>query len=428
MSGAERNVELYPWYVGLYSAFFWMPVFFLYFSEYLTVAGVLQLEAIYYAGVVVMEVPSGWTSDRLGRRTTLIIGASCLLAGYSTLFAAGWWLDGAFVGFAIGQLFLAFGIAFHSGTKTSLHYESLESAGRVDEYDDREAMIARINRASSAGAALIGGALTIWALSFAYLASALVAIGLIGLAISFEPPAQTDALDSEGAPSTPGYTDEGFFRQVRQSLGFLDDPALRWLFGFAVAMTVLLHIPYEFYQPYLELLSVQLIDDSKWAGLAAGAHMAIATGLGAWAAGYSIQIRNRYGTRATLLATVTGQVVLIGFLGAYLHPAIAILVLARSLPSALSKAPMNAAVTPRIPQTHRATYLSVQSLAGRLAFSLSLLGLSFLASVRPELGAPPSWPALSELLMVSAAVGIAAALALAATGPDSLDPPAKHSG
>ena len=46
---------------------FWYPIFFLYFLARLPLVQVLQLEAIYYAGVVLLEVPSGWFSDRIGR-------------------------------------------------------------------------------------------------------------------------------------------------------------------------------------------------------------------------------------------------------------------------------------------------------------------------------------------------------------------------
>jgi MFS family permease len=34
---------------------------------------VLRLEAIYYIAVVILEVPSGYFSDRFGRRQTLLI-------------------------------------------------------------------------------------------------------------------------------------------------------------------------------------------------------------------------------------------------------------------------------------------------------------------------------------------------------------------
>ena len=56
----ERNLWLYPRYRGLRDAIFWLPVFFLYFRSVLPADRVLLLEAVYYLGVVVMEVPSEW--------------------------------------------------------------------------------------------------------------------------------------------------------------------------------------------------------------------------------------------------------------------------------------------------------------------------------------------------------------------------------
>lgn len=68
-----RNARLYPWYAGLFNAHFWMPVFFLYFLRYMPLVDVLRLEAVYYLGVVLLEVPSGYFSDRFGRKLTLLI-------------------------------------------------------------------------------------------------------------------------------------------------------------------------------------------------------------------------------------------------------------------------------------------------------------------------------------------------------------------
>ena len=46
-----------------------LPVFFLYFSSHLSLSEVLRLEALYCLAVVVLEAPSGYFSDRVGRRT-----------------------------------------------------------------------------------------------------------------------------------------------------------------------------------------------------------------------------------------------------------------------------------------------------------------------------------------------------------------------
>ena len=41
-----RNVRLYPWYTAAFNCFAWMPVFFLYFNQHMTVEHVLRLEAL----------------------------------------------------------------------------------------------------------------------------------------------------------------------------------------------------------------------------------------------------------------------------------------------------------------------------------------------------------------------------------------------
>ena len=52
----ERTIRLYPWYALTFNAYFWTPVFVLYFLRHMPLAEVLRLEAIYYLGVVLLEV------------------------------------------------------------------------------------------------------------------------------------------------------------------------------------------------------------------------------------------------------------------------------------------------------------------------------------------------------------------------------------
>ena len=76
VSNARRNLALYPWYVGAVSFFAWMPVFFLFFLSKVAFDEVLLLGSVYYLGVVFFEVPSGYFSDRFGRRRTLVYAAT----------------------------------------------------------------------------------------------------------------------------------------------------------------------------------------------------------------------------------------------------------------------------------------------------------------------------------------------------------------
>ena len=164
-----RTADLYQRYALFAEASFWVPVFFIYFAALLPLEEVLYLEALYFLCVVVVEVPSGWIGDRVGRRPTLLIGAAFMalshlmlltgpsivgvslssgaMEGRSTLF----WV------FAAGQALRAAGMAFRSGTDTALHHDSLEAAGHVGEFAGREARASRTRFLGGAGAALIGG-------------------------------------------------------------------------------------------------------------------------------------------------------------------------------------------------------------------------------------------------------------------------------
>ena len=79
-------MKWYPRYAFLSDAYFWLPIFFLYFSKQLTFDEVLLVEMIYYLGVYVMEVPSGWFSDRFGRKITLLLAAIILAIAYGMIF------------------------------------------------------------------------------------------------------------------------------------------------------------------------------------------------------------------------------------------------------------------------------------------------------------------------------------------------------
>ena len=205
--GFERNLRLYPWYAVGFNAFAWMPIFFLYFSERMSLERVLQLEAIYYAVVVLLEVPSGYFSDVVGRKATLLISSAALIGAY-VLFV----IDSSFAVFVAAQVLLAMGIAFNSGTDTSFHYDSLASLNREEEFDSREAIVARNGLLSSALAALVGGFAGAIGLHFAYVASAVAAIGTFVIVLAFVEPRSHERATFLGT---------GVVRQLSLCLGYL---------------------------------------------------------------------------------------------------------------------------------------------------------------------------------------------------------------
>jgi len=381
----KRNIETYAWYRVAADAFAWIPVFFLYFSEFVPLQDVLRLSAVYYFSVFWLEVPSGYFSDRFGRRTTLLISAFSFVLSYS-LFLVG----GTFWILALAQVFLAVALAFQSGTDTAFHYDSLHRLGRQSEFAQREARAQRFGLTSTALAALVGGISGLMDLRLAYVISLCAAVVTVVIVFRFIEPEHENS-----------HVMVGFGRQIINCIRRLRDPLLAWLFAFYTLMYMMEHVPYEFYQPYISLFQFDWLDGGSNAPLVSGIVISISMFGGALGAAISVRWQERFGLMSILLFAVLIQCGIIIGMSAVLHIAVLSMVFFRNFPMALIHAPMNAAIAPRIATQERATYLSLQGLSGRLAFA----GLLFILSSQTSPDQAVDWPTLQSLLTQALVVG-----------------------
>lgn len=393
-ASAERNVNLYPVYRASADAMAWLPVFFLYFSEQLTLPEVLLLEALYYIAVVILEVPSGYMSDVIGRRRTLLLSSFALLAAYICFL-----LSSQLAGFAAGQILIAMSIAFRSGTDTAFHYESLQALDRTSEYGNREAVAGKYGFAATAIAALAGGLLGSFNLAWPYLLSLMTAAVSLTIVFTF----------TEISAEKTDKDTSNFYKQLITCIGYLKQPLLLWLFIYTMYMTIFVHIPYEFYQPYLRLLEDQNSLAGIKAPLMAGILFALTAIVASVSSAYSIRWQNSLGLHRLLLAAAAVELGIIAAMAIMLHPVIALMVILRSGPMAVITAPVNAAIAPLIENQQRATFLSLQSMAGRLGFAIVLSGFSML--VADSQGA--DWSSLALLLRMSVVAGLVGLLLMA---------------
>ncbi len=381
-----RNIRLFPWFRAYIDAMAWLPVFFLYFAERVALQEVLLLETAYYATIVTLEVPSGYFSDLFGRRLTLLLSAVAFCIAYLTFIVAG-----DFLGLLIAQILLGLGMTLRSGTDTAMHYDSLQALGRADEFAHREALAERAGLAALGVCSLLGGVCGLVDLRLAYAVSPL---GALIVALRFTEPAEHG--DWAGAESS-------FARQLRRCAGYLKLPPVLWFMGFFVTLDVLMHVPYEFYQPYLKLLEQgPLLQDTS--ATASGVMMAVTMGIAAYIAGHSVWIRDRLGLPALLLCALTLQAAIVVVLANWLGLLTALIVAFRNAPDAITHGPFNAALGRHLASAHRATFLSLLNLAGRVALSLLLGGLAWW--VAPA--ATADWPPLCALLVFCATLGCAA--------------------
>lgn len=387
----ERNVRLYSLYRAATSVSPWLPVFYLYFLERVELGDAVLLASVYYFSVFLLEVPSGYYSDRFGRRPTLIT-ASILTALCFAIFP----FADNFTLLAVAQILLASGIALQSGSDSALLYDSMRALGREDDYAEYESIAQKWSMTALACSCLVGGLVGLIDLRLVYLVALVAAVAATVICLMFiEPPIES---------STPV---KGFIDQLGRTFSYFSHPLLAWILAFFVIGFSLEHVPFEFYQPYLKLLG----EDSVTGWLAAdstplvsGVVIGISMFGGAIGAALSQRLGDRTGLRALLLSSIAIQVLIIAGLSIVLHPIMLALVLFRNFAMSMARGPMLGAIAPKVQSAQRATFLSTMSLCGRATFSAALATLSTLVIGTEVL----NWPALSQVLGTSALVGILA--------------------
>lgn len=116
----------------------------------MSLADVMALQAVFAAAVVVFEFPSGYFADRVGYRTSLLVGTGLLMGGWLVYAQAA-----SFAAVAVAEIVLGAASAFMSGADRALLFASLETEGRAGEYtrwDGRMRAAAQTSEALSAAA------------------------------------------------------------------------------------------------------------------------------------------------------------------------------------------------------------------------------------------------------------------------------------
>ncbi|MBP7094397.1 MAG: MFS transporter [Candidatus Kapabacteria bacterium] len=151
----QRNIYLLRLLRVANMALFTIPVLVVYYRHHgLSMQDVMLLQAIFAVTMVVIEVPSGYFSDVLGRRKTMIIGTILALCGWACYVVAA-----SFSEFLIAEAFLGVGMSFMSGTDSAMLYDSLLELGHTEQSLKEEGAQMSYANFSEAGASVIGGAL-----------------------------------------------------------------------------------------------------------------------------------------------------------------------------------------------------------------------------------------------------------------------------
>jgi len=155
-----------------------MPVLFLFYVENgLGIRDLFLIQSIYSVTIAVIEIPSGFLADVLGRKRAIILGM-----GFGFLGMLLYALSHGFSGFLIAALSLGVGQSFVSGSDTALMYDTCAKLDRTQDFLRLEGRTVSMGNLAEAIAFIAGGVLAEFSLRTPFYVQ--VGIALIGLAVS----------------------------------------------------------------------------------------------------------------------------------------------------------------------------------------------------------------------------------------------------
>ncbi len=379
----ERSLIWYRRLRLVERAYVWLPVGFLYFQSRFGLDGALRLSGLYYLAVVVVEVPSGWMSDRFGRVRTLRMSALWMLFAHVLVVTVD-----SFGAFVFAQVLVAMSFAFRSGTDVALHFDTQDALGRPEDFEPAESRIARDAYLVTTVAALAGGGLGVIDLRLPFVVAAVLAAVQLGVSLALTEPPRT-------------HSTEPFLRQLGSCFAYMRRPLLGWLFFYVIAQITLEHLSVELGQPYVAELLGETAESVGSTPIYIGALLAVVASIGAVSASQAVRIRTTFGLIGGLLLLATVEVAIAVALALTVSWFVVPLMTLRSVQPAAANVIIAGAVSPLVATTHRATYFSLGSLGGRLGYGTVLLALGTsdnFATVRGAVGVI----AVALLVLVSA--------------------------
>lgn len=124
------------------------------------------LQSLFSFAMLALEVPSGYLSDRWGRKRTMTTASAFIMLG--VLFYA---IGQGFWSFAFAELLYAVAVSFSSGTLEAMAYDSLLEAGQESRSRGVLRRLFTLQFAGQGCAAILGGIIGTWSLRWAVAAS-----------------------------------------------------------------------------------------------------------------------------------------------------------------------------------------------------------------------------------------------------------------
>lgn len=326
-----------------------IPVLVLFYQENgLTMQEVFWLQTAFAILIVISEIPSGYFSDVIGRRRTMILGTAMSALGFNLYcFADSFWE------FLVVEMILGVGASFISGTDSALLYDTLLHLGRENEYIQKEGRMLSLGNFSEGTASVIGGLLAAISLRTPLYVEAVITLLAIPIAWSLVEPERHIQKAARGNM-------RAIIDIVRFALH--GNSEVKWLILYSSVVGASTLSMVWFIQPYLKLAGLPIVlFGVAWATLQ-------------YAVGFfslsAHSIERKVGKRTVVLSLVFLSVAAYLLLGVFSSLWAAVFILIFYFVRGVANPVFNGYINALISSDKRATVLSVRQMMIRFIFAI----------------------------------------------------------
>jgi len=176
------------WKIYLYKIFFsfWLiaPILIpFYQSNGLSSTEVFIIQAAFAASTLIFEVPSGYLSDVIGRKKTLVFGSFFLPVGIMF-----YTFSHIFIYFVIAEIIIGISVSMLSGTDSALLFDSLNNLDLTEKYKEIEGRSLFYERIGTSLASILGGLIAVVSIRAPFYINIFSSLLLIPIALSLKEP------------------------------------------------------------------------------------------------------------------------------------------------------------------------------------------------------------------------------------------------
>lgn len=146
------------------------------------------LQAIFAAGMVVLEIPAGYFGDKYGWKKAMLWGSLFLIL-HSLLFIIG----NSFWDFAFAELCAAVGFSLFSGSDTAMLFETLADLGKTGEAKKQEGVVQLFARYSEALGGIVAGLVVSISMLWPFYLELVAIVLMVPIVVSLKEPRNSGA-------------------------------------------------------------------------------------------------------------------------------------------------------------------------------------------------------------------------------------------